>query len=187
VTNAHVVRGCNSVSVSGSTYLVSATSDTFDLALLKPATVRTTRSFVEFANRPAKLNADVTVVGYPLYGVLGGLNVTRGAVTSLSGLGGNSAQMQISAPVQPGNSGGPVLDRSGNVIGVVVAKLDSLEVAKAIGDIPQNINFAIRGEIVKLFLGNNDIEYTFAGSDDKIEPTTLAANAAKYTVLVECD
>ena len=51
--------------------------------------------------------------------------------------------MQITAPVQPGNSGGPLLDGAGNVLGVVVAKLDALYVAEAIGDIPQKLNFAI--------------------------------------------
>lgn len=67
--------------------------------------------------------------------------------------------MQISAPVQPGASGGPVFDRNGLVVGVVVAKLDAARVADLTGDIPQNINFAVRAEIAKLFLAAQGVAY----------------------------
>ena len=60
------------------------------------------------------------------------------------GLLDDISQLQISAPIQPGNSGGPLLDEYGNVAGVVVAKLRALAVAKATGDIPQNVNFAVK-------------------------------------------
>ncbi len=52
--------------------------------------------------------------------------------------------IQIAAPVQPGNSGGPVLDGAGNVVGVVVARLDALRLAQRTGRLPQNVNFAGR-------------------------------------------
>ena len=57
----------------------------------------------------------------------------------------------LSVPIQRGSSGGPVLDHSGNVIGVVVSKLDALKFAQRSGDLPQNVNFAIRGEFVRYF------------------------------------
>ncbi len=186
LTNAHVIDNCKSLTVGTVPYLIASKSDDFDLALLLPLNPSSKQSFASFASRPAKLNADVTVAGFPLPEILSGLNVTRGAVTALSGLGGGSLQMQISAPVQPGNSGGPVLDKSGNVIGVVVAKLDSLRVAEAVGDIPQNVNFAIRGEIAKLFLGSIGADYTISTESDRLEPIIIADRAADFTVLVEC-
>jgi S1-C subfamily serine protease len=73
-------------------------------------------------------------------------------------LAGDSRLLQISAPVQPGNSGGPLLDASANVIGVVVSKLDALRVAKATGDIPQNVNFALNANVLRAFLDANDVE-----------------------------
>ncbi|MEL7050074.1 MAG: serine protease, partial [Pseudomonadota bacterium] len=106
LTNAHVVDGCGVVLVDGAVAIIEETSDLFDLALLKvPA--RKVRAFAKFAGGPAQLNSDVTIAGYPLSGILSGLNVTRGAVSSLRGLGGDATKLQITAPVQSGNSGGP--------------------------------------------------------------------------------
>ena len=141
-----------------------------------------------FAARPARLNADVTVAGYPLAGLLGGLNITRGAVTSLKGLGGATGAMQISAPVQPGNSGGPVVDVAGSVVGVVVAKLDAGMVARETGDIPQNVNFAIRGEIAKLFLFQNEVApaEAEAGAAPALAPEDLADQVKRFTRFVTC-
>ncbi|WP_145962903.1 hypothetical protein [Mangrovicoccus ximenensis] len=75
--------------------------------------------------------------------------MTRGAVTSMTGLRGDRREMQISAPAQSGNSGGPALGARGEVLGVVVAKLDAAAVAADTGDLPQNVNFEIRGEVAR--------------------------------------
>ena len=93
-------------------------------------------SLARFSARPARLNADVTVIGFPLHGLLGGLNVTRGAISSTSGIKGDDDYFQMTAAVQPGNSGGSVVNELGAVIGVVVSKLDAIKVAEVTGDIP---------------------------------------------------
>jgi serine protease Do len=67
-----------------------------------------------------------------------------GNVTASTGLRDDSRLLQISAPVQPGNSGGPLLDESGVVVGIVVSKLNALRLALATSDLAQNINFAIK-------------------------------------------
>ena len=67
--------------------------------------------------------------------------------------------LQISAPVQPGNSGGPLLDASGHLAGIVTSKLNAENVARYIGDIPQNVNFAIKAEVVRTFLDGKGIAY----------------------------
>ncbi|RYE49630.1 MAG: serine protease, partial [Hyphomicrobiales bacterium] len=114
LTNQHVISGCASLTVDGHPTTVLAEDAVFDLALLQVDALAGAVPAV-FADSPARLNSDVTVVGYPLSGLLGGLNVTRGAVTSTKGIGGDGINMQISAPVQPGNSGGPVLNGQGQV------------------------------------------------------------------------
>lgn len=114
-------------------------------------------------------------------------NVTRGAVTSLKGLGGDGVRMQISAPVQPGNSGGPVVNAAGQIVGVVVSKLDAQLVQDVLGDIPQNINFAIRAEIAKLFLYQNGVEPVEAVDAPALAPEDLAERAEGFTVLISCD
>lgn len=185
LTNAHVVEGCESLEIAGHPVEVLAVDESFDLALLKGAP--STSEVAAFAPRPASLNADITIAGYPLNGLLSGLNVTRGSVTGLKGLAGDATAMQISAPVQPGNSGGPVVDSSGRVVGVVVSKLDAKLVADATGDIPQNVNFAIRGEIAKLFLFQNGVEPNLAESAaGPLDPVETARQLDQITRLVEC-
>jgi serine protease Do len=185
LTNAHVVENCSAISVNGVSASLIKASPEFDLALLESADLPT-KMIASFAENPSRLNSDVTVVGFPLAGLLGGLNVTRGAVSSLTGLAGNELHMQITAPVQPGNSGGPVVAESGAVVGVVVSKLDAVVLSEAIGDIPQNVNFAIRGEIAKLFLSINGVQAQLSRASDPIGPEALAEMASEFTVYIEC-
>lgn len=185
LTNAHVVKACKSITIDGAAAELINSSTSLDLALLR-APSEGNHAFAEFAGSPAQLNSDVTVVGYPLTGLLGGLNVTRGSVSSLKGLEGNPLQMQISAPVQPGNSGGPVVDAHGAVVGVVVSKLNAEAVAKNIGDIPQNVNFAIRAGIAKVFLSSNGVQPALSDVTKQVSPVDLAAEAERYTAFVMC-
>jgi len=127
------------------------------------------------------------VVGFPLPGLLTSLpSVTSGAVTALAGIRDDVRFYQISAPVQPGNSGGPVLDNSGNVIGVVQSKLNALLVVRATGDIPQNVNFAIKSSVAQNFLNTHGIEFHTASSDQELKPGQIGENAIKFTVAIEC-
>lgn len=185
LTNAHVVRTCSSIMIDEKPAKLVDSSKNFDLALLKADRVSKT-DVASFSNGPAKLNSDVTVVGYPYAGLLGGVNVTRGSVSSLKGIGGKSTQFQITAPVQSGNSGGPILASDGAVVGVVVSKLDAVKVAGKLGDVPQNVNFGVRGEIAKLYLSQNGVDPLLVEVSEKMEPEELAQEAAKFTVFIEC-
>ncbi len=109
-----------------------------------------------------------------------------GNVTALAGLRDDSRSIQISAPIQPGNSGGPVLDDAGRLIGVVVAKIDDLAVAKRTGSLPQNINFAIRASTLMNFLDANAISYSSAISGEALGPTKVAERAAAASAQVAC-
>ncbi|WP_299859070.1 S1C family serine protease [uncultured Roseobacter sp.] len=186
LTNAHVVESCRDYTVDGEDAVLTAVSEEFDLALLKVEASELT-SVAVFSATSAKLNSDITVVGYPYAGLLGGLNVTRGSVSSLKGLGGEITTMQISAPVQSGNSGGPLLSSDGEVVGVVVSKLNAQKVAAALGDVPQNVNFAIRGEIAKLFLAQHGVDPIVSLSDEELSPEALATLASEFTAFIECN
>ena len=185
VTNNHVVETCSRIRVNGTLAgRVLARDARNDLAIVEAtedrgpaASVRATRS---------RLGEEVAIAGFPLQGMLSGLSVTKGNVSRLSGLAGDSRLLQISAPVQPGNSGGPLLDASANVIGVVVSKLDALRVAKATGDIPQNVNFALNANVLRAFLDANDVQYADGMSAQPLSPTEVAGRAARFTVLIEC-
>ncbi|WP_288938822.1 serine protease [uncultured Roseovarius sp.] len=185
LTNAHVVKNCSAVRVGGEPADTIAVSSSFDLAALAAPYDDEARPLA-FARSDIGLNADVTIAGFPLHGLLGGLNVSRGSISAMKGIGGDETTVQISAPVQPGNSGGPMIDRFGNVVGVVVAKLDAVEVANVTGDIAQNVNFAIRGSIAKIFLQTNGIEYSLGPNEGNVAPDEAAQILQSATKLVEC-
>jgi len=135
--------------------------------------------------RPIALGESVTVVGFPLRGLLTEINVTTGTVSSLAGIGGGKRFIQHTAPVQAGNSGGPLLDDQGNVIGVVVSKLDLIKTFELSGDFPQNVNFAIRGEVVREFLRSSISLSPFSPTEKK-ETYVFASSAQAFTFPVEC-
>ena len=169
LTNDHVAQGCAEVRVRTSggrelTATLAANDSQRDLALL---TVQGDAGpALPFRSGPELRRGEgVVTYGFPLAGLLSsGPTLTTGEVSALAGLRDNPRQFQISAPVQPGNSGGPLLDGSGNVVGVVVSKLNAQRVARSTGDIPQNVNFAIKGTEALDFLRRNGVQPRLAQS-----------------------
>ncbi|MCB1340954.1 MAG: serine protease [Pseudooceanicola sp.] len=94
--------------------------------------------------------------------------------------------MQIAAPGQSGNSGGPLIASDGTVVGVVVSKLDVINFASVVGDMPQNVNFAIRGELAQPFLSQNGIEPQRREDVLPLSPEDLAEAARAFTTFIEC-
>ena len=154
VTNAHVVDACVSISVktdagSVGAARVVAKDNVNDLALLRTTITPTA---VARLRAGARLGEGVAAFGYPHVDLLSSSgNFTLGNITALSGIGDDSREVQISAPVQSGNSGGPLLDMGGNIVGIVASKLDALKVAARGGDLPQNVNFAIKSSLLASF------------------------------------
>ena len=191
ITNHHVVEGCTEIrarkhgaEVGGTRVL--ATSHADDLAVLRSATLNENylKLRVGVPVRPAEA---VLVFGYPLRDALSSSgNTTLGNVTALSGLRDDSRYIQISAAVQLGNSGGPVLDEAGRLIGVIESKLDALKIVRATGDIPQNVNFAIRSSTLANFLETNGIAYEVPTSSVTLPNTQLAMQAEAASVQLEC-
>jgi hypothetical protein len=101
-------------------------------------------------------------------------------------MGDDSRYLQISAPVQPGNSGGPLLDAGGHIVGIVTAKLDAALVARFTGDIPQNVNFAVKAEVARTFLDSKGISYQSAHSDVQLPPADVGDISRPFTVEIEC-
>lgn len=191
VTNHHVVDGCSAIIVLDSSKIRTpaervASDSKNDLAL-----IRVSKIFPEVAafRKGVQLQAgeSVTVVGYPLASILGSEpHVTFGYISATTGLRGDASTFQISAPIHKGNSGGPILDQSGNVTGIVSSKLDALAIQKRTGDLPQNISFGVKGEIAQLFLEAQSVGYQSSDAKRKLENTEVAAIGKAITVLVAC-
>jgi TPR repeat protein len=190
LTNNHVIADCGEIRVpSESKVARTVVADApNDLAVIK-LDVNNKRSLTFPSGEGIQQGEDVYVFGFPLEGFLPASgNFTPGMVAALAGPGNNSSLVQITAPVQPGNSGGPVVDIKGHVVGVVVGKADALKIAKATGDIPQNINFSIAPQTIQAFLGGNRIRFEkdstlFRFNKSAVEIAELARAA---TVKVEC-
>jgi S1-C subfamily serine protease len=187
VTNAHVIAGCRRVSLPDGTPLRVVRSDERrDLALL-----RAERAFpVSLPLReasPAELGEAVLILGFPFGQTLGtGLTVTNGIVTGMTGLGGDARRFQTNAAIQPGSSGGPVLDEQGRVIGIANSRLDDLAILGRTGALPQGVNFAVRAEELAALLA----EARLAAAPDFTRGAatrSIAAAAAAAVLQVRCE
>ena len=190
LTNNHVISGCANVLLRGvgNSSLearVWAYDPTNDLALLK--TSEMAGPALRFAeNSQLRLGQNVIVIGYPLPDKLAhGVKVTTGNISSLAGMNDDTRHVQVTAPIQPGNSGGPVLDKGGNIIGVVVSTL-GMNTAVETGAIPQNVNFAIKASIVRVFLDSNNVAYGTGVMDGRLNVSQISETAGQSVLLVEC-
>jgi S1-C subfamily serine protease len=148
---------------------------------------KASRRIAVFRSDKSRLGENVVVVGFPLSGLLSSQPiVTSGIISALAGMRDNQHELQISAPIQPGNSGGPHFDSSGRIAGVVVATLDTVRLARAIGVVPENVNFAIKGDEARQFLAAHDMAVTAAASGKELSTAAIAEQAVKMTVRLEC-
>ncbi|MCW2236838.1 trypsin-like peptidase domain-containing protein [Azospirillum canadense] len=190
LTNHHVVDGCRSFKARRGERVVDAelvaTDEKNDLAVVRAAVPGVQP--LKFRDGKGIRPADgVVAVGYPYAGLLATTpQVTTGSVTALAGIADDTRFLQITAPIQPGNSGGPLLDLSGNTVGVVVSTLSALAVVKATGSIPQNVNFAVKSSVAREFLDSKGIDYLTAASTAKLDPADVGEIGSKAAVMVEC-
>jgi S1-C subfamily serine protease len=186
LTNAHVVSDCKIISVKSNgeqagVAKVIAVDQNDDLAVLKLER-RPDATAAFRIGRPLRAGESAIVFGFPLSQLLASTgNVSTGVVTALAGLRDDPHHIQISAPVQSGNSGGPVLDGSGYLIGIVVSKLNPV-----LGDVPQNVNFAIKASTAANFLDAHGIVYKSAAGEKELPIPDIVAQARDFSVQVLC-
>ena len=127
------------------------------------------------SNEPPYLTQDVTAAGYPMISTLGSsIKVTKGIVSALSAPE-DFSRIQLDAAVQPGNSGGPIFDDNGNVIGVVVSGFSDM----------QNVNFGIKASVVKNLLVSNKV-YPIKPKENKTDWRKFSQDVGEGTVLLSC-
>lgn len=194
MTNEHVINGCNRVILrTPSGHWMEArpparVDAALDLALLNvPGLVGPALPFR--AAPEVRRGEGVVAYGFPLAGLLSSdPKLTQGVVNGLRGIGDNPNQYQISAEVQPGNSGGPLLDMQGRVVGVIVSKLNAQRVAQRTGDIAQNVNFAVQGQAALAFARRAGVEPRLAEGAGRDLPTADVGEIAhRSTLFIRCE
>lgn len=191
LTNAHVVKGCKSIAVK----TLNADAQSATLEAMDPkndlALIRTSAGIglpVQFRpeSNPARLGESIAVIGYPLSGILSTEpKATFGQINSVAGVGNDYTLLQISAPVQAGSSGSPVLDESGRVVAVVISELSPLLIARFVS-IPQNVNFAIRGEVAQIFMQAYGVKFKVGDRKKKLRTDEIADAGQRSAALVVC-
>lgn len=147
VTSYHIVRDRPNITITrdGQEYpaQVLASDPANDIAILKidapsiPLPVGSARD--------VRVGEDIIALGFPLAQIQGQeMRATFGRVNALSSLNADTRHLQVDAPVQPGNSGGPLIGPDGRVIGIMTARLDDLATLSATGALPENVSFGVR-------------------------------------------
>lgn len=191
VTNNHVVNGCESVFIhsTGNDYsaeVVSAFNENIDIAVLKSSLE--TQSKIELFNSDVKVLDDVFVAGYPFgVDISSDVKINTGSVNALIGYKDDESIIQMDAAIQPGNSGGPIVNISGHLVGVAVYKLDAEKIFDAYGAFPENMSFGIKVSALQHFLEKESIPFFVANGDpEEMERELLVDMLAKNTVIVSC-
>jgi S1-C subfamily serine protease len=161
ITNYHVIKGCTDVYIHDKGESILSTIVTFDpnndIALLKGNFKP--KNFYPLSRESTKLLTEVYVAGHPFgRDISTSVKVTRGIVSSLTGVANNFSNLQIDASLQPGNSGGPIMNDKGNVIGVAVAKLDLDTIVEDYGVVPENVNFGVKANVVINIMESENIK-----------------------------
>ncbi len=190
LTANHVIANCQDMrvtDVAGGVPVEAtlvANDARLDLALLQtgqhwPAHARFRNSQTLRPGEP------LVVTGFPLNGLVSPeMAVTTGSLTALSGGQGNDRLIQFSAPIQPGNSGGPVLDSYGRVVGVATSELSGVPMAGI--PVLQNVNFATKADVARAYLAGIAVRLDETGGQSGLDPATIAEQARKFTIKVEC-
>jgi len=180
VSNAHVVEDSVKIEVRTAAGKKPATvlrvDKDKDLALLRVTLEKGSVQALRISTNSASLGMEVFTVGYPLVELQGSRpKFTDGKVSSVAGIRDDPDQMQISVAVQPGNSGGPLANANGDVVGIVVAQLNDLKVMELAGAVPQNVNYAVKGSTLLRFLKENkDLAPGVTFGDSPKRPTDEA-------------
>ena len=190
ITNHHVINGCEKVTIkfnekSELTAKILAIDSKQDLALLKIN--KRPLSVLAIDEEGPQLLNEIFVAGYPFGNSIStSIKITKGIISSMKGLGDDNSNIQIDAAIQPGNSGGPILNNEANIVGVAVSKLDAVKVLEDTGSIPENINFGIKSNIVSKFLTSNSVNNLPKPNNTSISNKELSSIISNATYFVSC-
>lgn len=187
LTNSHVIEGSSNISIILHGKSVSASlvdhDPSNDIALLKVDKVVEGLP-IELKNK-TKQGTAIAILGYPNIGLQGNeQKATFGYINANSGIQGDTRYFQIDSPIQPGNSGSPMVNNQGVVIGIASASLNQSAAIKATGTLAQNVNYAVKIAYALPMLINHGVDYIEPVKPKALEKTELIENISNSVVLV---
>jgi hypothetical protein len=193
LTNYHVIKNANQITVTvpgrqAVPARVVTVDQQKDLAILQ-VSLRNITALPIASSETVQVLDSITVLGYPLPSELGtALSASDGKVNAIrDGRNGGTQLFQIDANVNPGNSGGPLLNNHGEVVGIIVAKINSLEYAKENGTLPERINFAIPINEAQDLLRKVMPNFTLSNRQEVLTDQQVFSSAKSSTVLIVAD
>jgi S1-C subfamily serine protease len=148
-----------------------------DLAIVKIASSKST-GYVHFATN-IRTGDDVVALGFPLGNALGSeLKVTTGNISAMVGLQGDKKTLQFTAPIQPGSSGGPLLNKNGALVGVNSSGLRGADF--------ENINFAVKSVELQKYLSKKKVEFSVSVQGVELSTADIVERGNKYTMQLFC-
>jgi S1-C subfamily serine protease len=193
LTNYHVIKNATRITVTipgrqAVSARVVTTDQEKDLAILQ-VSLRNLTPLPIASSETVQVLDSITVLGYPLPGELGtALSASDGKVNAVrEGRTGGTSLFQIDANVNPGNSGGPLLNNHGEVVGIIVAKINSLQYAKENGSLPERINFAIPINEAQELLRQVIPNFTPSNRQQVLTDQQVFQSAKSSTVLIVAD
>lgn len=187
LTNSHVIEGSSNISIILNGKSVSATlvdhDPSNDIALLKVD--EAVEGLPIELKKKTKQGAEIAVLGYPNIGLQGNeQKATFGYINANSGIQGDTRYFQISSPIQPGNSGSPMVNDQGVVIGIASASLNQSAAIKATGTLAQNVNYAVKIAYALPMLINHGVDYIEPTKQKALEKTELIESISNSVVIV---
>ena len=190
VSNYHVIEICQAVGVplDGEIFPVKIlASDIVNDLIVGKIELNGKNPYLSINTEGAYLGDNILAAGFPLDNDLSeSIKVTRGIVSSMSGIGNNYSQYQIDAAVQGGNSGGPLLDDKGTVVGVVVSQIDKVRYLAEENYIPENVNFAVKSQNLDIFLKANSVPLPNKNVYKTYNSREVAKSAENATLKLIC-
>ncbi len=180
-TTADAVNDCQRVVVNPNQQMaIKSIYPEKNLAILSPLSALTPPTFARFQNRPPRLGSRVAVSGFSFEGDLGAPTLTYGKFSTNIGPSGNHDLGILKVQTMPGDIGGPVLNQSGTVVGMLLPKPKSDRVIPKNSQVSLDINAILHG------IRESGIEVTLTGASREIDPVLLERRATEMTVLVQC-
>ncbi|MFT6273240.1 MAG: S1-C subfamily serine protease [Dinoroseobacter sp.] len=184
LTTTEAVDQCSRVTLGASSTLeadVIGSDEALGLAVLRPRSAQAPINYAAFLDGIPRLRSEIAVAGFSFEGALGAPTLSFGTLEDLRGLAGEAQLTRLAVAVQAGDSGGPVLDASGKVLGLLLPT--GANKARAL---PEGVNFAANADAISGLLSTAGVSVRRELASGVVDPADLTALAADMTVLVSC-